>query len=359
MRISFKRGLVGEIANQENGITRAKVTVDGLTLPAINYDDLTGPVQSGDEVILNTVATDIGLGSGGNCFVVWNLSRSEHLTTAPGHIMKLRYTPWQFACLSTEEEASPFHRILEEKVDLEGTPVVIGGLHSQLYAVVAAIKSVKNSAKITYIMTDGAALPISYSRTVAELKAKSLLNSTITIGQAFGGDFEAVNIYSGLQIAKTVTKADIVVVMMGPGIVGTGTALGFSGIEQGQIINAAVSMGAKPVAVLRLSFADARVSHQGISHHSLTALTLAALSPAVVVLPKMPEDKRKLILDQAESAGLAKFHELREVEASGIIELLTNAGNGVTTMGRGLDEEPEFFMAAGAAGIYAAKMLWE
>lgn len=357
MTVSYKRALVSEIISREGDTTKAVAVVDNEHLSLINYDSFTGPIASGDEVIINTVATDLSLGSGGDCFVVLNLNHPEFINQGAGHIMKLRYTPWQFACLSVEEAESPHNLKMKELKKLEGMPVVVGALHSQLYAVVAAIKAVRPDAHIVYIMTDGAALPIAYSRTVAELKKKSLLAKTITVGQAFGGDIEAVNIYSGLQAAKTVAKADVAVVIMGPGITGTGTALGFTGIEQGQIINAAGSLDGRPVAILRISFADERARHQGISHHTLTSLAIAALVPAVIALPKLKGEKRKKLIKQIASAGLNELHKVREIEAVDVLKRLTGAKSGVTTMGRSIDEDAEFFMAAAAAGVVAAEML--
>ena len=81
-------------------------------------------------------------------------------------------------------------------------------------------------------MTDGAALPIYLSKNVDTLKKKGLIDNTITIGSAFGGDYECINIYTALITAKEVLKADVVFVSMGPGIAGTGTKYGFTGIEQ-------------------------------------------------------------------------------------------------------------------------------
>ena len=54
----------------------------------------------------------------------------------------------------------------------------------------------------------------------------------------------------------------------GPGIVGTATRLGFSGIEVGPVLDAAAGLGGAPIACLRVSFADPRARHRGVSHHS-------------------------------------------------------------------------------------------
>ena len=59
---------------------------------------------------------------------------------------------------------------------------------------------------------------------------------------------------------------------MGPGIAGTGTKYGFTGIEQGPILDAVKKLGGMPISIPRISFADKRDRHQGISHHSITVL---------------------------------------------------------------------------------------
>ena len=91
-------------------------------------------------------------------------------------------------------------------------------------------------------MTDGAALPMALSRLVPEIKSRAGCMRPITAGQAFGGDFEAVNLYSALAAAKEAAHADIIVAGPGPGAVGTATPLGFSGLDQGLAINAAASL---------------------------------------------------------------------------------------------------------------------
>ena len=63
-------------------------------------------------------------------------------------------------------------------------------------------------------MTDGAGLPLAMSDLVAALRARGLLDATVTSGHAFGGDYEAVSIYSALAVARHVAHADAAVVAM-------------------------------------------------------------------------------------------------------------------------------------------------
>lgn len=350
--INLKQGIVKEIVSHRDGLTEIAVELEEKLFSAVNYDFFTGDVKTDDRIILNTVAMDLNLGSGGKHFVLWNLRHNSLETFSEGHIMKLCYTPLQINCLSVEEQSSPYHKIIKDKNDLKKMPVIIGELHSQLPAVVSVIKEKNPLMKICYLMTDGAALPIVMSNLVHRLKKLGLLDTTITIGNAFGGDFEAVNVYSGLIAAKYAVGADIAVVIMGPGIKGTDTALGFTGIEQGAIINAVSSLNGFPVAIPRICFKDKRKRHFGLSHHTINSLTLAAIARATLVIPRLEEEKMKLIKDQLQQSGIYDRHLVEIIESDSVLSTLRKYGlEDITTMGRRVKEVPEFFMAAGAAGI--------
>ncbi len=354
--INFKEGFVTKIIRQRKGLTEVKVKLEGKCCDAINFDGLTGDIAVEDKVVLNTTAVELGLGTGGKHFVLWNLRHHFVNTSKSGHIMKLRYTPLQMKFLSVEEQESPYHTDMQN-TDLDGMPVIIGTLHSQLPPAVATIKEMDSSVKIAYIMTDGGALPIILSNLVEKLKSLKLIDSTITVGHAFGGDYEAVNIYSGLIAAKYVAEADIAVVIMGPGIVGTDSPLGFTGIEQGEIINAANSLNGKAIAIPRISFKDKRKRHFGISHHTLTALSKVALTRSVVTLPEMSEDKIKVLENQFKEREINTKHQVEVMPNNITLPVLKKHDLKITTMGRTILDEPEFFKAAGCAGIYALRLI--
>jgi hypothetical protein len=189
------------------------------------------------------------------------------------------------------------------------------------------------------------------------MKACGLLDASITAGQAFGGDFEAVNLYAALAAAKAVVEADIVVVAQGPGNAGTGTPLGFSGVDQGLAINAAASLGGMPIVAARISFADRRDRHIGLSHHTVTVLTRIARAPALVPVPRLPELQRATLRAALEETGVEAEHEVITVDAERGLLALQEYGLEVTTMGRGLAEERPFFLAAAAAGLLAAQLV--
>ena len=197
----------------------------------------------GDKVLLNTTAIRLGLGTGGFHYVIAILREESKVHKKTGHIMKLRYTPLQIAVQTMEEEGSPYHNSIMDFKSLEMLPVISCSLHSMLAPAIAIIKYYMPYSRITYIMTDGASLPISMSNSIRDLKNKKLIDNTITYGHAFGGDFEAINIYTALIGAKEVCNADVIIVGMGPGIVGTGTKYGFTGLEQGTIVDAINTLG--------------------------------------------------------------------------------------------------------------------
>ncbi len=348
-------GTVAHIETERDGIQEIAVSVGDAVRRAVCYAELSGRVTVGDRVLLNTVAVELNLGTGGRDFVLAiadkTLERPAH-----GHLIKLRYTPVQIPVLAVEAPESPHHETMAQFQNLAGTPVVCLELHSQLPAVCAAAKLVRD-VKIVYIMTDGAALPLAYSRLVSELKAAKLLDVTITVGQAFGGDYEAISLFSGLAAAKAVCGADIIIVGQGPGNAGTGTALGFSGIEQGIAANAAYSLGGLPIVVPRLSFADERTRHQGISHHTLTVLEEIVLCPVVVPFPDLPDEQMEILNDEWHSTRFLYHHEciIREAE-TGLLALPQSDIN-VTTMGRTLEQERPFFLACAAAGIVAVERI--
>jgi len=353
----FKEGRVLEIIRERPSLTEVKVEVDKKVEDAINYNDITGKVRPGDKVILNITAMKLNLGTGEKHFILWNLRNKSVSFPGAGHIMKLRYTPLQINCLSVEEQESQFHHLFQEEQSLEKMPVVIGSLHSQLPAVAVTVKEIAPETRIVYLMTDGGALPLAFSELVDQLKSLNLIDTTITIGHAFGGDLEAINIYSGLIAARVVAKAEIALVMMGPGVVGTDTLLGYSGIEQGQIINAVSALKGRAIAIPRLSFQDKRPRHYGISHHTLTALSLIAMAPALIPFPSMDREKMKQIRNQLRESKIIARHRIEVIENNITLPALEKYGIKVTTMGRSIDEEPEFFNAAGAAGIAAVRML--
>ncbi|PVU81720.1 DUF3866 domain-containing protein (plasmid) [Cellulomonas sp. WB94] len=354
----------------------------GALVRALAYPSLVGVPDVGTRVLLNVTALARGLGTGGYALVV---APTDPLPAdpppSPGHLVKARYTPLQAMVLGVDDQESPHHETLRDADDLGGLPVVVADLHSALPAIIAGARlgaalHGRPVPRIAYVMTDGGALPAGFSRTVSGLADAGWIDACITTGQAFGGDLEAVTVHTGLLAARLVVGTDLVVVAQGPGNLGTGTRWGFSGVAAGEAINAAAVLGGRPVASLRVSGADARERHLGVSHHSLTAYGRVALAPADVVVPVFAAGSvvgrpdrdgpptgvdgslealgrrvRQQVLTLVAPHGR---HRLVEVDAGDeLLAALAGAPVRLSTMGRGLETDPAAFLAAAVAGVHA------
>ncbi|HSW10622.1 MAG TPA: DUF3866 family protein [Bacillota bacterium] len=348
-----------QVTGEWPGVSLLGVELDGSPgrSEAVAYPELTGQIAPGDRVLLNTTAVSLGLGTGGYHFVVAVEGRERRDEEGPGHIMKLRYTPVQFRCHAVEEEGHPARDALDATSDLAGMVVVAGCVHSQLPPILAGLRAALDPPpRVAYLMTEGGALPLAFSRLAGELRERGWLAGTITAGHAFGGDYEAVNQYTGLLAARAALRADFVVAAMGPGGVGTGTRWGFTAIEQGEIVDRVNRLGGRPVAALRVSFADPRPRHQGVSHHCLTSLGRVAATRAVVAVPRLPPSAGEVLYRQLAAAGVSDRHEVVEEAGEPALACLEREGMIVRTMGRAPAQDREFFLAAGAAGAAAARL---
>ena len=348
--ISKKIGKVESIVDQNGELDDIRVSINGNIQRAYNYPKITGNINVGDEVLLNTTAVELSLGTGGYHFVIANLNNVESNFTKGGHIMKLRYTPLQVKVDSVEEQESAYHKNIEEFSSLDDMPVVVGSLHSMLTPFVASYK------RLIYIMTDGAALPIYLSKNVDTLKKKGLIDNTITIGSAFGGEYECINIYTALITAKEVLNADVVFVSMGPGIAGTGTKYGFTGIEQGPILDAVKKLGGIPISIPRISFADQRDRHKGISHHSITVLKEIVNVSVNIPICTYNDEQLCYIKEQLMNNSLESKHNIVYIENKNSKSDLEYFNLKVRSMGRSFDQDKEFFEAASTAAYYLAEV---
>jgi hypothetical protein len=337
------------------GAVEVDVEVDGGTGVALAYPLLVGEPEPGDVVLLNTTAVDLGLGTGGYHLVVAIPSRPAVTAGGPGHLVKARYTPLQATVLGVSEADSPYSSLLASAVSVDGMPVVIADLHSALPAVLAGLLSLRPDTKVAYVMTDGGALPLWLSRTVDALRPH--LAGTVTAGQAFGGDLEAVTLHEALLAARHALGAEVAIVTQGPGNLGVGTPWGFSGVAAGDAVNAVAALDGVAVASLRISDADPRERHRGVSHHSRTAYGRVALARATVVVPELPEPLSSDVARDLAESGIISRHDIVSMPADGLLEALRRSGFPLSTMGRSLDEDASYFVAAAAAGRYAAGLL--
>jgi hypothetical protein len=325
--VTLRWGTVTAVTLRLDEIIRCEVDES----PCVAYPRQTGPLEVGDTVLLNTQGRDLKLGSGGFDIVYANLTRGLGLPSAlSAHVMALPYAPGQYAVACVEE-----HDALAE--ELEGLPVVCCGLHSQLAPVVAGIGA---GVRIAYVQLAGGALPVALSDTVRLLKTRQLLDTAVAVAPCFDGDVQALSTASALAWAKE-KGFDVVVCGIGPGIVGSGSALGHGGLAVSDAANAAAALGGRAIVVVRYSGRDPRERHGGVSHHTRSALRLI-LGDREVVWPSGLEP------DSA-------IGDVIEVEVDGWRDVCANLV--LSHMGRHPDDDPWFFAAAFAAGRHARSVL--
>jgi hypothetical protein len=352
--VRLRRGVVTAVLAERPGALELEVEVEGAHAPAIGYPELTGPVEIGSRVLLNTTAVSLGLGTGGVHLVVAVIDEVALEPPEPaGRVMKARYTPLQVAVSALEET----HRdAIEGARGLDGLPVVCAPLHSMV-APIAAGALAAGAERVAYVLTDGAALAGGFSRLVPRLRDAGLLDTWISVGQAFGGEHEATTVWTGLLASAAVFGADVAIVADGPGNLGTETRWGVSALGSGHALDAAETLGGRPVAALRISFADRRDRHRVVSHHSLTILGQVAHARADVAVPMLENDGQRHAVWQAlRASALEERHQLVEVDGRPALAKLEEVGLDVESMGRFPIDDPAFFLAAGAAGVLAGRM---
>jgi hypothetical protein len=327
MPLSLRRGTVSAVRTRNDELIR--LDVDGA--PCLAYPRLTGPVEVGDDVVVNVQARELGLGSGGFDILYLNLTRGlDAATTADAHVMTLPYTPIQSAVRHVEEDA-------ELPASLDGMPVVCCSLHSQVAPVCAGLR--RRNLRIGYAQVGGGALPVSLSDALRALKDDGLVRVAIAVSPCLDGDVQAVSIASGLAWAKG-QGFDVMVCSLGPGIVGTASTLGHGGLAAAEAANTASALGGRPIVAVRYSEAEGRARHQGVSHHTRAILELcrdaAVAWPAGLEAPEW--------LTPREEIDVEGWHE----ECSRLP---------LSHMGRGMDEDPCFFIVAFAAGRYARSLV--
>jgi hypothetical protein len=332
-RLALRRGVVVAVERRDAD-TAVTVEVDGEHRPAIAYEDLTGPVEAGDEVIVNVAARDLGLGSGGFDLVHANLTRGLAGTGVAGaHVMKLNYTSLQHAVEPVEERAG-------ELATPVGGAVAVVSLHAQVPCVAWALAQARPGTRLGYVQTAGGALPGELSRTVRMLRERDLLAAHVTAAPAFGGEHDAITVAGALHAGFDALGWDAAVVGPGPGILGSATALGHGGLAALDNAHAALALGCRTVIVPRMSSGDPRERHRGLSHHTRTVLDLL-LRPAIVALPA------------GQDVDLPPTMARREVDTDVIG--YSSSGLPARTMGRSIEEDPLFFRAALAGGAVLAE----
>ncbi|HKG37313.1 MAG TPA: DUF3866 family protein [Solirubrobacterales bacterium] len=324
--LKLRRGMVSQAEP-------LRVRVGGEERPAWADEGLVGEVREGDEVILNPEALDLGLGSGGFDVVHVNLTRgldSEGGDAATA--MKLNYTSLQHSVEPAEAsrwEAEP--RII---------PVLVLALHSQLAPAAWAAHRAAPHLRIGYIQTWGGALPGRLSRAVAELRSAELIEAHVTAGPTFGGDLEALTTIGALWAAAGPLGWDAAIAGPGPGLAGSGSALGHGGMAALETAHAASALGLETLLAPRMSDGDPRDRHRGLSHHTATVLRMVLRDLQVAAPADGPLDELQ------EACG--ERHELLIRDAP--LEEYAASGLPADHMGREIADDRLFFAMALAAG---------
>src|SRR5256885_14323697 len=102
--VRLRRARVLRITGERPGAIELEIDLGGGGVAAaLVYPDLTGSVSEGDDVLVNSTAVELALGTGGLHLVVAVTSREPTGGDPRGRVMKARYTPLQTAVGSVEE----------------------------------------------------------------------------------------------------------------------------------------------------------------------------------------------------------------------------------------------------------------
>lgn len=322
---------------------------------------LIGEVRDGDEVVVNTEARDLGLGSGGFDIVHVNLTRG---LDAPGadrrHIMKLNYTSLQHPIEPLESNAEAV-RSSADSTAVRSAPALVVPLHGYVAPAAWAFAQAAAERRLGYVQAGGGALPGGLSRDVRELRDRGLLAVHVTAAPAYGGEEEAISLTGGIDAAASAPGLglDAMIVGPGPGIIGSDSRYGHGGMAALEAAHAALALGLPTVVAPRLSSSDPRPRHRGLSHHSAAVLELL-LAPVRVPVPEAELEGWPLLDVDAPEGGSARAaldslieicRGRHDIAVEGIdLDGYARSGLPARTMGRTIEEDPLFFAAALAAG---------
>jgi hypothetical protein len=344
-RLKFRRGLVVSADPLE-------VEVAGERRRAWADEVMLGEMREGDEVVVNTAAVDLGLGSGGFDVVHVNLTRGlEGGGEGDAHVMKLNYTSLQHPVEPAERpdtsrdqrRAGRFRSDISTEVAVP--PVVVLPLLGHLAPAAWAAAQAAPGLRVGYVQTGGGALPGSLSRDVKQLRERGLLAGHVTAAPAYGGEHEALSVVGALDAAANELGWDAILVGPGSGIIGSDTAFGHGGMAALDSAHAALSLGLPTLISPRLSSSDPRDRHRGLSHHTRTILDLL-LAPVTVPIPE----------SEAEVAAAFEPFDHHVEEAPADLDGYAAADLPATTMGRSLQDDPLFFKAPLASGTHLARV---
>ncbi|MFN8159785.1 MAG: DUF3866 family protein [Solirubrobacterales bacterium] len=329
-----------------------EVEIGGEVRAAWADTGLLGELTRGDEVVVNVEAIDLGLGSGGFDIVVANLSRGMDAAGSAGaHVMKLNYTPIQHPVEPVERAIGDGEAAAAGAPEPQRgaeVPVLVLPLHGHLAPAAWAAARAAPGLSVGYVQTAGGALPGGISRDVAQLRGLGLLCGHVTAAPAFGGEMEALSVVGALDAAANRLRWDAVITGPGPGIIGSATHLGHGGMAALDSAHGALSLGMPTLLSPRLSEADPRTRHRGVSHHTRAVLGLLLAGVEVAA----PAEREEFVGLLREVAG--ERHRVRPEPVA--LEEYEGSGLPTRTMGRELFEDRIFFESALAAGARLAAL---
>jgi len=323
------------------------VEVDGERRRAWADESMVGPTQVGDDVVVNTAALDLGLGSGGFDVVHVNLTRGLEGGATPAgiHVMKLNYSSLQHAVdpieLPADSAALPAERI----------PVLVLPLHGHLApAAWSAAERSGGELRVGFVQASGGGLPGTLSNDLRDLRERGLIAGSVTASPSYGGEREAITLVGALHAAADAGDWDAVIVGPGPGILGSSTRYGHGGMAALDAAHSALALELPTIVSPRMSSGDPRPRHLGLSHHTRSVLELL-LGGVEVPVPSDLDELWPLAAGDPDDVLGEATHGTHAITELGVdLPGYAESGLPARTMGRSLDEDRLFFAAALAAG---------
>lgn len=361
--LNLERGKVIEVLYWDEKIQILEVESSDKSLreKAINYISETGICRMGDMIVMNTVGKRLGLGTGGYNFIYLNLSGEldglRLLDRKDGHIIKMKYTGSQTR-VKAVEECIENRGIFNMENGIPQRPVIFAILHSMVSPLVKSIKYLKSDAIISCIYTYGGAMNSNNSFTLKRLRDEGLINGVITAGECYGGDYESINIISGILFGLCRLASDILIVCCGPGVAGSSTYCGFSTFDFIGSIYTAKMLGLYPVLVPRASMADMRERHLGLSMQSIAILKMLDFSVHFPVYRDLKDlESFNYIFNQLRLNGIMDKHIVEFIEAESVKNIIADTAEDTRVMGRDYRSDPCFFYNCSSSGIYSVGLL--
>lgn len=353
--LSIERARVIDILFQDERIQILNTITDIGEEKALNYIDLTGICKENDNLAINTIGNRLFLGSGGYNIVYYNLSSGigdfMPLSRKDGHIIKMKYTPIQKRVKSIEEDEA-LKKLFNNIEKIDSKPVLFGTLHSMLAPAASVIKYKRPNFKITCLYTYGGAIDANNSFVLKKLKDKKIIDWVITIGECYGGDFEAINALTALIYAFKHLKSNIVIVCCGPGVAGTSTNLGFSTLDFLLPIIYSKKIGCIPIIIPRISFKDMRKRHYGISMQTVALLQNMDFP---IYIPILKGEGFDILEEQIRKNKLYDKHYISIVNETYSKEAMEKFQLEYEFMGRNYKDDNYYFNNCGAAGNFAVQ----